>query len=235
MKSESPSFLVPDWPAPARVNAIFTTRLGGVSKPPYASFNLGPHVGDEPLAIAENRALLGIESEPVWLEQWHSDLCLDVDSGSTERRVDASYTRSPGVVLAVLTADCVPILLTSLSGAMVAVIHAGWRGLQNGIVLNSVNRIDDQSLIAWIGPSIGPCHYEVGSEVRDRFDALGFAGCGDNKWKMDLRVIAAEQLKQAGVTQVFGGSDCTYCDETRFFSYRRDGTTGRMAGLIWLD
>lgn len=233
--------LVPEWPIPVNVRSLFTFRQGGFSKSPYKSANLALHVGDDINTVLSNRASLECPGDPVWLDQVHSDTVIDADAENLSFRGDASMTRSPGRVLAVMAADCVPIMVTSKEGDVVAVIHAGWRGLANGIIKATVDRLEAKSLIAWLGPAIGPCHYEVGPDVRDRFDEPAFTPSLDRSrdpsrdgWLMDLFAIARRQLLAAGVHQVFGGGRCTYCEEENWFSYRRDGVTGRMAGLIWI-
>ena len=203
---------------------------------PFDSANLALHVGDDTDTVLKNRASLNCPVDPVWLDQIHSDIVLDADSENLSLQADACVTRTPGRVLAVMVADCLPILMTSEKGDVAAVIHAGWRGLAKGIIEATVARLDGQKLMAWLGPAIGPCHYKVGSDVRDCFDGTGFSSTGsfdDESWMMDLYAIARKQLGEAGVEQVFGGGGCTYCEEENWFSYRRNGVTGRMAGLIW--
>lgn len=239
------TLIAPAWPAPARVQACFTTRQGGVSVAPYNSLNLGTHVGDDPAAVAENRARVSalLPAEPLWLEQVHgTEVCSDARPGL--RTADAAVTRVPGRVCAVMVADCLPVLLCDRAGSVVGAAHAGWRGLAAGVLARTVAAMacaPDQ-VLAWIGPAIGPQAFEVGPEVRDAFlaedDGLGLAfrpGREDRLW-CDLPALARAMLARAGVlpASVTGGGYCTVSDPARFFSFRRDGRTGRMAGLIWL-
>ena len=214
--------LTAGWPAPARVRTLVTTRDGGVSLAPYASLNLGQHVGDDPAAVAENRA------------------CTDAPDVPPD--ADAGFTRQPGVVCAVMTADCLPVLLTDRSGSVVAAAHAGWRGLCNGIIEATIARmaVPANDILAWLGPAIGPDAFEVGPEVRAAFmahdptAASAFAAIPDGKYLADIYLLARQRLNACGVTDVHGGDACTVTERERYFSYRRDGRTGRMASLIWL-
>lgn len=238
-------FIVPDWPAPANVRALVTTRHGGVSAAPYASLNLGDHVGDDPAAVAENRRLLRarLPAEPVWLKQVHGTRCIDAARAASGAEADAAFTRSPGVVCAVLTADCLPILLCDAAGSVVAAAHAGWRGLATGVIESTVATmgVPGERLLAWLGPAIGPQHFEVGGEVRDVFlandpqAASAFVVRPDGKWLCDIYRLAAQRLACLGICRIASADFCTVRDTGRFFSYRRDGATGRMASLIWLD
>jgi YfiH family protein len=238
--------IVPDWPAPAHVRAVVTERSGGVSVGRYASLNLGAHVGDTADAVRENRRRLvdGFElsSEPRWLDQVHGTriAVLDADeSGSA----DGAVTRRQGVVCAILTADCLPVLLTDCAGTRVGAAHAGWRGLAAGVLPAAVTAMGapGSELLAWLGPAIGPHAYEVGPEVRAAFLARDPAASGAftlnarGRWQADLYALARRSLSAAGVTAVFGGGFCTSTDEERFFSHRREAPCGRMASLIWLD
>ncbi|MGD2020962.1 MAG: peptidoglycan editing factor PgeF [Thiohalocapsa sp.] len=240
--------IVPDWPAPPQVRACSTTRLGGVSKGPYASLNLGQHVGDDAAAVAANRArlrsALDLPAEPLWLAQVHGceAVSADVDAGAPPA-ADAAVARRPGRVCAVLTADCLPVLLCACDGSVCAAVHAGWRGLQAGVIEAALGRLGlpAREVLAWLGPAIGPARFEVGPEVRAAFLAQdkGAAGAfrqgvGD-RWLADLYALARRRLEAAGVASVSGGGLCTATDAERFFSYRRDGVTGRMATLIWLS
>ncbi len=230
-----PDCLQPDWSAPGNVRAIFTLRSGGFSRKPFDSLNLGAHVGDEPNMVEQNRQSLPVLATPFWLNQTHSNVCLEVTASSVVRDGDAAFTRQPGQVLAVQVADCVSILVSNVEGSLVAVIHAGWRGLANGIIRRSLDQFGTGDLIVWIGPSIGPCHYEVGDDVRREFpDPSRFKSAGGG-WLMDLGAIAEDQLRQAGVQSIRRSRECTYCERERYFSYRRDGVTGRMAGIIWME
>ncbi|MEW6293458.1 MAG: peptidoglycan editing factor PgeF [Pseudomonadota bacterium] len=237
--------IVPDWPAPANVRALVTTRHGGVSAGSYASFNLGDHVGDDPAAIAENRRLLRarLPAEPIWLKQVHGTCCVDAAKAASGAEADAAFTRSPGVVCAVLTADCLPILLCDDRGTVVAAAHAGWRGLAAGVIESTVAAMEvpGERLLAWLGPAIGPRHFEVGGEVRDVLIARdpeaanAFVARPAGKWFCDIYRLAAQRLASLGVCRLASADFCTVRDTGRFFSYRRDGATGRMASLIWLD
>jgi YfiH family protein len=237
--------IIPDWPAPANVRALTTTRHGGVSLPPYDSLNLGDHVGDEPHAVAENRRRLcdglGLPAAPHWLSQVHGTGCCDAALVPTGSEADAQFATRPGVVCAVLTADCLPLLLCDAAGRRVAAVHAGWRGLLHGVIENSIQAMGAGSeLLAWLGPAIGPTAFEVGEEVRHAFVAhdpraeVAFAPAGADRWLADLYLLARQRLTACGVSRVYGGEFCTYADSERFYSYRRDGQTGRFASLIWL-
>lgn len=238
--------LYPDWPAPARVHACTTLRGGGVSRPPFDSLNLAAHVGDDPAAVRENRrrlrAQLSLPGEPHWLEQVHGTEIVELDDGAAATAAaDGAVARRPGVVCAVLTADCLPLLLCDRTGHNVAAVHAGWRGLAAGVIEEALQRlrVPGEELYAWLGPAIGARAFEVGDEVRaafvahDRAAAAAFAA-HNGRWCADLYHLARQRLAAAGVRQVYGGSACTWSDATRFFSYRRDGQCGRMATLIWI-
>lgn len=238
----------PDWHAPPSVRALCTTRSGGVSAGSFASLNLGDHVGDDPSRVVRNRTLLkdelGLPSDPVWLRQVHGCAVADTDGGSPGCEADAAVAFRPEHVCAVMTADCLPVLLCDRAGTRVAAVHAGWRGLANGVIEAAVTRLAVQpaEVLCWLGPAIGPDAFEVGPEVRARFLALGGEGAraafrpsSSGKWLADLYVLAKGRLRLLGVDQVWGGGFCTHSDSERFFSYRRDGATGRMASLIWID
>lgn len=238
-------WITPDWPAPEKVRALTSLRAGGVSRNEYAELNLALHVGDDAAAVRENRDRLmraaGIPSEPCWLEQVHGAVAIDADDWQPGVEADASCARYPGVVCAVLTADCLPVLLCARDGSAVAAIHAGWRGLAAGVIEATANALGGADLLAWLGPAIGPRSYEVGAGVRDVFLAAdaraaeAFRPSPAGRWQADLYLLARLRLRMAGVNEVYGGGECTYTDAARFFSYRRDGRTGRMASLIWLD
>lgn len=240
-----PQFLYPDWPAPVRVRAVMTTRSGGVSRAPYASFNLATHVGDDAAAVVENRrrlqSALQLPSEPAWLEQLHG-IGVATVPGSRSGSADAIVSFERGGVCAVLVADCLPVFLASRDGDRVGLAHAGWRGLAAGVVEAAVAALDCDPaiLIAWLGPAIGPAAFEVGDEVRMAFTerdpaaAAEFRRGRDGCWHADLPALARRRLANCGVQSVHGGELCTYTDRERFFSYRRDGATGRMAALVWL-
>ena len=243
MTTPHPDWIVPDWPAPANVKALITTRAGGVSTGPFASFNLGLRSGDDPRAVAANREQLYalLPRQPVWLRQVHGARAIDADGMADEPEADAAIARRPGTVCAVLVADCIPVLLTDRSGTSVGIAHAGWRGLARGVIENTVLGMggDPSRLVAYLGPGIGPEAFEVGGEVREAFlardagTAAAFVPHAAGKWRADLFQLARQCLRRAGVSEICGGALCTYSDTRRFFSYRRDRTTGRMAALIW--
>ena len=238
------TFITPDWPAPANVKALQTTRNGGVSTGVYASLNLGDHVKDHPQHVAANRQLLSgfMPSEPVWLNQVHGVRVIDAALSSCLESADASFTARKQVVCVTMTADCLPVLLCDQAGTVVAAIHAGWRSLCDGVIEATVNAMPVQAgqLMAWLGPAIGPDAFEVGGEVRAQFIAqdaqaeLAFKARGD-KWLGDLYAIARQRLQTLGITQVYGGGRCTFNEPETFFSFRRDGDTGRMGCFIWLE
>jgi len=240
-------WLEPEWPAPPGVRVISTLRQGGSSEGPYASMNLASHVGDVAASVEANRRLLRraahLPAEPMWLEQVHGTEVVVHDGRSDVPRADAAMTRGRGRICAVLTADCLPVVLADRAGSRVAVAHAGWRGLAQGIVEATVRALHcpPAELLAWLGPAIGQQAFEVGVEVRDAFVARSaqLAGCfAENergRFQADLYGLATAVLAEAGVTAVHGGGWCTASDPQRFFSFRRDGTTGRMATLAWLS
>jgi YfiH family protein len=238
-------WIVPDWPAPAAVRALITTRSEGESRGPYASLNLGMRVGDEPRAVLANRARLRrhLPAEPLWLGQVHGTNVVDAATAAPECEADGAVAREPNKVLAVLTADCLPVLLCDRPGSRVGIAHAGWRGLAAGILERTVDAMAaaPAELLAYLGPGIGPRAYEVGPEVRDEFlrrdpaaAAAFLPGRGD-RFLADLYALARQRLMKTGIMAVFGGNHCTYHEHERFFSYRRDGVTGRMASVIWLE
>jgi len=241
-------FITPDWPAPATVGALSTTRLGGQSLPPYDQLNLGDHVGDDPATIAANRLTVqtqaGLASAPIWLNQVHGTRCLDASQAKTGDEADAIVAHKAGPICAIMTADCLPLLLCNKVGDRIGAAHAGWRGLLDGVIESTLSAMDcpGDTLLAWLGPAIGPMAFEVGPEVRDAFVAKDdtaakafkpVSGPGD-KWLCDIYALAHLRLQQAGVTAIYGGDRCTWREKDTFFSYRRDGSTGRMASLIWL-
>lgn len=239
-------WITPDWPAPRDVRAISTLRTGGVSRGPFGSFNLATHVGDEPAAVAANRASLAraldLPADPVWLNQVHGCGVADADRCGVGAEADAAFADEPNVVCAVLTADCLPVLLCDQAGTRVAVAHAGWRGLAAGVVEAAVEALarPGEALLAWLGPAIGPEAFEVGEEVRAAFvdqapaAAAAFVPSPAGRWLADIYALARLRLAARGITRVYGGGLCTYSDTERFFSYRRESRTGRMASLIWL-
>ena len=292
-------YIIPDWPAPARVKALQTTRQGGVSLAPYDSLNLGSHVGDNPLAVARNRVLLNtlLPSEPVWLEQVHGTRVVNADQADCLPKADACIARQRGAVCVVMTADCLPVLLCDAQGSVVGAAHAGWRGLGAGVIEATVQAmgVAPQSLMAWLGPAIGQEAFEVGDEVRAAFiavqpqaaaafipgqsgkwlaktrrcgasgagmaashplpQAAGFAITSDlasvsgspsrmascsisnvsRVWFADIYALARLRLNALGITQIYGGGRCACRERELFFSYRRDGVTGRMGTFIWLE
>lgn len=240
--------ITPDWPAPARVRALSTIRLGGVSKGAYAELNLGDHVGDSPSAVASNRHRLvsrqGLPAMPGWLRQVHGTRVADLRSAPPRPEADAAWTDRRHQVCAILTADCLPVLFCDTAGSVVAAAHAGWRGLVAGVLVETVRRLPvaASNLMAWLGPAISQPAFEVGKEVRAAFLARdevyssGFiASANAGKYQADLYALARLQLLALGIGSVHGSDYCTYADPDRFFSYRRDGECGRMASLIWLD
>jgi YfiH family protein len=243
MKSPHPDWIIPRWPAPANVRALITTRAGGVSQGPYASLNLGLSTGDDPRSVSANRAQLEalLPQSPRWLRQVHGATVVEGDSLADAPEADACVARRPGTVCGVLVADCIPVLLADRAGTTVALAHAGWRGLAAGVVENAVGRmaVEPRKLVAFLGPGIGPTAFEVGPDVRDAFvgrDArsqAAFAPHVAGKWLADLFLLARQSLQRAGVEDIHGGGLCTYTDAARFFSYRRERTTGRMAALVW--
>jgi hypothetical protein len=248
VESVNPHWLTPDWSAPANVRAVCTTRQGGVSVAPFASLNLGDHVGDDPYAVARNRMIVGdvlrLPTEPLWLQQVHGvDVC-GMDVGTCYPTGDASVALRKNQVCVVMTADCLPVLFCDKAGTRVAAAHAGWRGLQAGVLEQTLAKLDcpPTDVLAWLGPAIGPRAFEVGAEVREAFmqhDSAAQAAfqpsANAGKWLADIYLLARQRLATAGVSDVSGGDLCTYTDAQRFFSYRRDGQTGRMACLIWMD
>ncbi|MDO8346931.1 MAG: laccase domain-containing protein [Rugosibacter sp.] len=271
--------IVPDWPAPRGVRALVTTRQGGVSGGPWTSLNLASHVGDDAAAVAENRARLcaHLPSEPPWLTQVHGVRCVDAATALPGVEADASFTRARGVVCAVLTADCLPLLLCDENASVVTAVHAGWRGLADGVIEASVAAlaVPGEKLLAWLGPAIGPQNFEVGAEVRAAFlahdaaAASAFSELGAGKWRCDIYHLARQRLAALGIHRVFNdglqrrgdmprvpqgdflrgkttltpgasalrpcGEFCTVRDGERFYSFRRDNITGRMASCIWLE
>jgi len=245
-------WIVPDWPAPDNVKALFTTRNGGVSngsRGMYASLNLGAHVNDELENVGQNRALLRrhLPQEPKWLKQVHGTLPVQIEhvaGGIPE--ADAAFSRQRRTVCAVMVADCLPVLLCDQAGTAVGIAHAGWRGLANGVIENTVEAmgVNPRQLIAWLGPAIGPDHFEVGADVYAAFvrheerAEQAFQpkhSGGEAKWFADIFLLARQRLNGCGISEIYGGGICTYSDSSRFFSYRRDGETGRMAALIWFE
>lgn len=237
--------IVPDWPAPRGVRALQTTRLGGVSTAPYSSLNLAQHVGDASIAVSRNRMLLNtvLPSEPVWLEQVHGAVVADADYASCQPVADACIARNSGAVCVVMTADCLPVLLCDTRGTVVGAAHAGWKGLSAGVIEATVKHmgVDASNLLAWLGPAISQDAFEVGDEVRETFVAThaqaaeAFKPGRAGKWYADIYTLARLRLEALGVSRIYGGQYCTYRDSRRFYSFRRDGVTGRMGTFIWLE
>jgi len=240
-------WIVPEWPAPASVRALITTRAGGASLGAYAGLNLGLRSGDDIQDVTRNRASLRsrLPAEPLWLRQVHGTAVVETDTAEADPEADAALARRPGRVCAVLTADCLPLLLCDEAGSTVAAVHAGWRGLCSGVIEETLRTMDrpPQTLLAYLGPAIGPAAYEVGAEVREAFlaadpgeaTASAFAPGKPGKFYADLYALARRRLARGGVIRVYGGAYCTYTERERFYSYRRDGATGRMASLIWIE
>jgi len=244
MSATNPALITPDWPAPAHIKAISTTRTGGVSAAPFAALNLGDHVGDDMAFVNANRALLRqhLPAEPLWLKQVHGRFVADAGCATANTEADAAVAHSKNVVCAIMTADCLPVLFCDRAGTAVGAAHAGWRGLADGVLEATVAamRVEADEILAWFGPAIGPTAFEVGGEVRATFiqhdpqHASAFAPHGE-KWLCDLYLLARQRLNRIGVTAIYGGDRCTHSEPEHFFSYRRDGQTGRMASLIWME
>ncbi len=247
--TQKPTALYPFWQVPQNVHAFTTLRSGGVSRAPYASFNLGDHVEDEPSAVKKNRDLLverfGLPQFPLFLSQVHSTRVIRLPYPGEDIKADAVYTDKPGQVCLVMTADCLPVLFTSKKGNEVAAAHAGWRGLCDGILEATVKQFQcpRDEILAWFGPAIGPTAFQVGPEVVAQFIAQDAqaerAFVADSakagKYLGNLYQIAAQRLQRMGVMQISGGEHCTYTESDKFFSFRREMKTGRMASLIWFD
>lgn len=238
--------IYPDWPAPSSVKAICSTREGGVSQAPYHSLNLGAHVGDNLEHVEENRQHvfqdLNLPNQPCWLNQTHSTTVAHIDAApSYVIDADASFTTKTNYVCVVMTADCLPVLLCNKQGTQVAAVHAGWRGLCDGIIEKTIATFSKpRDVMAYLGPAIGYEAFVVGTEVRQAFinkdeeANQAFKAISNNKYKANLYQLASQRCQNAGVNQIYGGTYCTYHQENTFFSYRRDGVTGRQAGFIWI-
>ncbi|XWY19370.1 peptidoglycan editing factor PgeF [Bisgaard Taxon 45] len=239
----------PNWSAPQHVRAFSTLTSGGYSLPPYASLNLGDHVGDDPNTVKRNRTLLvealKLPQFPLFLNQIHSTRVLSLPTTGQNRDADAVYTHQANQVCLVMTADCLPVLLTHSEGNEVAAVHAGWRGLCHGILERTVEKFQapTDQLMAWLGPAISQPYFQVGKEVREQFIAQDpDAACAflpdpvvAEKYLADLYLLATQRLNKLGITQVSGGDYCTFAQKEQFFSYRREQQTGRMATLIWFE
>lgn len=241
----SNAWITPDWPAPANVRATVSTRAGGVSQAPFDTCNLGDHVGDDPAAVAENRQRLVVAHgcQPAWLSQVHGIEVVEADP-SRVMTADASWSATPGIASAVLTADCLPALFCDRAGTRVAAAHAGWRGLVGGVLEATLNAlaVPPEDVLVWLGPAIGPQAFEVGAEVRDAFlaehaetDAAFVPSRNEGRFMADIYQLARIRLAVRGVHAVYGGGLCTFSDTERFYSYRRNSRTGRLASLVWLD
>ena len=244
------AWITPEWDAPISVRALTTTRQGGVSLPPYDSLNLAGHVGDAPDAVRRNRQIVQNAFQwpktPVFLDQQHTNRVRKI-GGSKKTGgspvADACWTDMPGVPLVVMTADCLPVVLCDERGSVAAAVHAGWRGLDNGVIAATVAAlpVPAERLLAWVGPGISQCHFQVGDDVYERLRARGqalethFLADGEGRWRMDLAGVAAWQLEQLGVGRVRQSGLCTFADAWRFYSYRREGVTGRMGTFIWIE
>ncbi|KPQ27180.1 MAG: hypothetical protein HLUCCX14_16020 [Marinobacter excellens HL-55] len=243
--------LRPDWQAPSHIKALSATRKGGASQSPWCSLNLGSHVDDNPEQVAENRQrladLAGLSAGNIgWLNQIHGTGVVELTPTNVNvvTTADASYTRHPGIACAILTADCLPVILTDAEGSVVGAAHAGWRSLCGGVLENLITAmaVPPSNLRAWLGPAIGPDNFEVGPEVREAFveqnseaiKAFTQTGARPGHFMADIYQLATQRLNKAGVLSVSGGGLCTVNDKDRFYSYRRDGQTGRMATLVWV-
>ncbi|MDD4914397.1 MAG: peptidoglycan editing factor PgeF [Methylococcales bacterium] len=240
------NWIKPDWPAPGHIHAAVTLRSGGVSTGGFSSLNPADHVHDDSGHVAANRQIirrmLDLPAEPIWLQQVHGIRVVKADQADGLETADASYTDRSGVVCAVLTADCLPVLFCGDRGRVIAAAHAGWRGLLAGILGETLNTLNCAEVLVWLGPAIGPEHFEVGDELRNAFTdanpafATAFRHLRPGKWLADIYRLARISLGNLGVERIYGGDFCTVADAGRFYSYRRDGlTTGRMASLIWSD
>ncbi len=251
-----------DWGAPDNIRTLITTRLGGFSNLPYESFNLALHVGDDPQSVKQNRNRLQalLPSQPKWLNQIHSSRIIDAADPELQPDADGSIATQKNIVSVVMTADCLPVLICNRQGSAVAALHAGWRGLLEGILeqgaeqLLKLSACHKEDILVWLGPAIGPDYFEVGEEVRQAFLARAQArgrshyelidrcfvkhtksSVGQNKYLADIYQLARVRLSATGVDNISGGHYCTYSEADKFYSYRRDGVTGRMASMIWID
>ena len=251
MKDSKQNFFSADWPAPGHIKTCITTRQNGYSIKPFNSFNLATHVDDDPEHVKANRRKLleVLPSTPHWLDQQHTNTCIQINP-QTDRTplADAAYTSEGNIVCCVLTADCLPLLITNEQGTLVSSIHAGWRGLANGIIETSINKIkissqeDERNFLVWLGPAISQQNFEVGIEVKDIFiqkypgcEAAFIASKKTTKYYFNIYQMAKFILNELGINKIYGGNFCTYEEKERFFSYRRDGQTGRIASMIWIE
>jgi len=238
--------IVPNWPAAKQIKAFASTRCDGFSTGVYQGLNLGTHVGDELAKVEQNRQCLteqaNMPSAPVWLNQTHSTVVEEVNAPTSQvLNADGVFTSTTNVVCSAMTADCLPVLLTNVQGTQVAAVHAGWRGLASGIVENAVEKFDGE-VMAWIGPAIGAQVFEVGKDVVDAFVSIEANAMAaftprkqEGKWLADMNQLVTQRLQRAGVNQVYYSELCTFEDAERFYSYRRDGVTGRQATFIWIE
>lgn len=236
----------PDWPAPAHIHALTTTRVGGISQPPYDSLNLAIHVGDDTQAVIQNRQTLQtslqLPQQPYWLNQTHSIIAVPAKAISDTPTADASFTQQTNIVCCVLTADCLPVLVCDKAGTTVAAIHAGWRGLADGVIEATINQLPVQpsELLVWLGPAIGPLAFEVKQDViaaftqHDSAALQAFTLLSADTWLGNMYLLARQRLHALGITAIYGGTHCTYTETNLFYSFRRDGHTGRMASIIWI-
>jgi polyphenol oxidase len=255
MRLEPGRVIVPDWPVPAQVGALMTTRTGGVSVAPLDSLNIGAAVGDDPAAVAHNRRVVAetIAARPVYLRQVHGARVIEIGKAGPQAddtiEADAAFTSEPGIACAIQVADCLPVLFADVQGRAVGAAHAGWRGLAAGVLERTAQAVcaaaacEPASLCAWLGPCIGPRAFEVGPDV---LEAFGHPPAGSERfvstpradgspaWRADLAGLAGDRLARIGVSSVSGGGWCTVEDASRFFSFRRDGRSGRMVALVWL-
>lgn len=246
MSSHTASYICPNWPAPSSVRAYVSTRIGGVSRVPFDGLNLGLHVQDDPVAVMQNRQLfasyIDMPNSTTWLNQVHGTDVVSLPCESLPDSADAASSSSVNQVCAVLTADCLPVFFCNQAGTQVAVAHAGWRGLCAGVLESTLAQFEEKdSVMVWLGPAIGSDAFEVGGEVREAFMSVmadaeaAFTPSKEvGKWLGDLYLLARQRLAFAGVTHIYGGDYCTFTDAERFYSYRRDGKTGRMASVIWI-
>lgn len=239
--------IIPDWPAPSWIKAYTTTRVGGFSHAPYNSFNIATHVGDNLDDVSKNRQLLQknlhLKKPIIWLEQIHGNTAISADHPIGNLAADAIYSREEQTVCAVQTADCLPILVCSSNSYCVAAIHAGWKGLSNGIIETTIKALalSPNDILVWLGPAIGPQAFIVGEQVFQSFidndpaAKVAFQSLGNKQWLANLYQLAQQRLHKLGITSIYGSNYCTFSDSTRFFSFRRDRLTGRMLSLIWIN
>jgi YfiH family protein len=238
-------YITPNWPVPKNIQCVTTTRSGGCSPQKYYSLNLGGHIKDDPKHVEENRNLikkdLQLPSDPMWLDQVHGSSVLSLDENPSNNTADAAYTNKAGVVCAVLTADCLPVTFCDRAGVHIAIAHAGWRGLVNGVLENTLQSIPvaNEKIMCWLGPAIGPKKFEVGEEVVEQFVTIdemhknAFFEQINKKYLADIYQLARNVLTKHNVQDVYSNDHCTFRERKKFYSYRRDGETGRMATLIW--